>query len=170
MARSTATLKTTPAAPTVPPLPTAGPIRRLLALVYDAFLLFGLLVVPLFLLTAVLAHPAAPLQNGSVTHELPSIAPRPVMLAYMIVVVTGFYCYFWRRSGQTLGMQAWRLRVDSRDGGRPGWRQCLLRALVGFFSLACCGLGYLWSAWGRERLTWHDRASDTRVVVLPKRD
>lgn len=161
---ATAASSTPPA--TIPP--TAGPLRRLAALVYDSFLLFGILVVPLFILTAALSHEPAIRQNDSVTHELPSIAPQPVMLLYMIAVVVGFYCYFWRRSGQTLGMQAWRMRLESRTGGRVSWRQCLVRALVGFFSLICLGLGFIWSAWGQERLTWHDRASNTRVVLLPK--
>lgn len=149
-------------------LPTAGVLRRLAALVYDAFLLFGLLVAPLFIFTAI-RSPKVDLQNGSVTHDLPSIAPQPVMLLYMILVSASFYCYFWRRNGQTLGMQAWRIRVDSENGGRPNWRQCLIRATVGLVSLLCAGLGYWWIWIDKNRCSWHDRASNTRVVVLPKK-
>ncbi len=150
------------------PLPTAGALRRLAALVYDAFLIFGLLVVPLFIATALL-NPRSDVHEGSVTHDLPSIAPKPVILAYMIVVIVGFYCYFWRTSGQTLGMQAWRIRLDGEQGQRPSWRQCLIRAAVGFFSLLCAGLGYWWIWVDKNRASWHDRASNTRVVVLPKK-
>ena len=171
-------------------LPTAGVLRRLAALVYDAFLLFGLLVAPLFIFTAI-RSPKVDLQNGSVTHDLPSIAPQPVMLLYMILVSASFYCYFWRRNGQTLGMQAWRIRVDAEDEGcatlrqvwsdnqliradaekgtRASWRQCLIRSAVGFVSLLCVGLGYWWIWIDKNRCSWHDRASNTRVVVLPKK-
>lgn len=148
-------------------LPQAGVVRRLAALVYDAFLLFGLLVVPLFVLTALRGK--ATLANDSVAHDLPPIAPAPLMLVYMIVVICGFYWYFWRRSGQTLGMQAWRLRLDNAAGARASLRQCAIRSAVGLLALLAGGLGYWWIWVDRDGLSWHDRASGTRVVVVPKR-
>ncbi|HEY3697938.1 MAG TPA: RDD family protein [Spongiibacteraceae bacterium] len=148
-------------------LPVAGVLRRCAALIYDAFLLFGLLVVPLFIATALLSS-TMKLQNGNVAHDLPSIAPKPIILFYIAAVIVTFYCYFWRTSGQTLGMQAWRIRVDSNAGGRASWRQCLLRSAVGFCSLLFAGLGYWWIWWDSRHAAWHDRASDTHVVVLPK--
>lgn len=151
----------------VQPPPSAGILRRLAALVYDVFLLFGLLVVPLFLLTA-LRNPAH-LANNSVAHDLPPIAPAPVMWLYTASVVGGFYCYFWRKNGQTLGMQAWRIRVDNCDGGRPNLRQCFVRMVSGVVSLGLFGLGFLWLLIDRKHLAWHDRLSATRVVVLPKK-
>lgn len=154
--------------PTESTLPTAGVLRRLAALIYDAFLLFGLLVVPLFIITA-LVSPKQNLPQGAVAHDLPAIAPQPVLLIYMIAVVLGFYWYFWRRSGQTLAMQAWRIRVDGENGARPTWRQCFARAAIGFISLLCLGMGYWWIWIDKDGLSWHDRASRTRVVVLPKR-
>lgn len=149
-------------------LPTAGVIRRLSALVYDAFLLFGLLVAPLFIATAASSH-RQNLPQGAVTHDLPAIAPKPVLLIYMIVVIVSFYIYFWRKSGQTLAMQAWRIRVDSNTGGRPTWKQCFVRIAMGFVSLLCGGMGYWWIWIDKQGASWHDRASNTRVVVLPKK-
>lgn len=149
------------------PLPSAGVLRRLAALIYDAFLLFGLLVVPLFIWTAITNGQGMP--QDAVAHDLPSVAPRPMLLAYMIVVIVGFYGYFWRKSGQTLGMQAWRLRVDDEHGGRIGWPQCCLRAAIGLLSLLCAGCGYWWIWLDKNRMSWHDRASHSRVVVLPKK-
>lgn len=148
-------------------LPRAGVFRRLAALVYDMFLLFGLLVAPLIILIALRSRPT--LADGSVAHDLPPIAPAPVMLVYMVTMVCGFYWYFWRKNGQTLGMQAWRLRLDSANGARPSLRQCVVRSTVALVSLLCGGLGYYWLWWDRARATWHDRASNTYVVVLPKR-
>ncbi len=176
--------KTKPAAPTpakakpvtdlpvtnlpVSELPIASVWRRLAALVYDAFLLFGLLVTPLFIYTAIVS-PKQNLPQDAVAHELPSIAPQPVLFLYTVAIVVGFYVYFWHKSGQTLGMQAWRLRVDNANGGRASWQQCAVRAAVGFVALVALGLGYWWSWADRERRCWHDRASNTRVVVLPKK-
>jgi uncharacterized RDD family membrane protein YckC len=159
----------TPPTIVVSAAPTAGVLRRLIALVYDAFLLFGLLVTPLLIAIAAMSPPHEAVREGSVTHDLPSIAPKPVILAYMLIVVVSFYCYFWRTTGQTLGMQAWRIRVDAESGGRASWRQCFIRAAVGFFSILCAGLGYWWVWIDKNRVSWHDRASNTRVIVLPKR-
>ena len=32
---------------------------------------------------------------------------------YLLVVIFGFYALFWHRGGQTLGMKAWRLQVQT---------------------------------------------------------
>ncbi len=149
-------------------LPPAGVLRRLAAMVYDAFLLFGLLVVPLFVFTALTHWRQSSMPENGVAHDLPSIAPKPILFIYIVVVIVGFYAYFWHKTGQTLGMQAWRLRVDAVQGGRPTWRQCLVRAAIGFVSLLSGGLGYWWIWIDKRRVSWHDRASNTRVVVLPK--
>ena len=149
-------------------LPGAGLPRRLAALVYDGFLLFGLLVVPLFIFAAFKYSGIQALPNEAVTHELPPIAPKLFLQTYWVFVIAGFYTYFWRKNGQTLGMQAWRLRLDSADGGRPSWKQCGLRLLIGPLSLLIGLLGYWWMLIDREGRTWHDRASGTRIVLLPK--
>jgi uncharacterized RDD family membrane protein YckC len=153
----------------------AGVWRRLAALVYDSFLLFGLLFITGGIYVAVDAGLAgvpiaADVQTGSVITDLPKHR-SPLLFALEVLVVGGFYIYFWRRNGQTLGMQAWRLRLDdaAAGGARPSTRQCLLRLAVGLVSLACAGLGYWWLWIDKERRTWHDRASNTQVVVLPKR-
>jgi uncharacterized RDD family membrane protein YckC len=47
--------------------------------------------------------------------------------------------------------------------------QLWLRFAVGTLSLLLGGLGFWWVWVDRERLTWHDRASGTRLVRMPKR-
>jgi uncharacterized RDD family membrane protein YckC len=162
---------TSPEAPVADePLATAGVTKRLCALVYDGFLLFGLWVVPLLIaMVALHSSEPPPAELGGVVHELPPIAPPWMIQLYAVVMVVVFYGYFWRRNGQTLAMQAWRIRLDSVDGGRPSWKQCLIRLAVGALSLLCFGLGYFWLWWDRDGLTWHDRASRTRVVQVSKR-
>jgi len=74
----------------------------------------------------------------------------------------------WRRGGQTLGMRPWRLRVVAADGGAARWRAVWLRYAVGTVSLLAAGFGFWWAWFDRERLTWHDRASGTRLVREPR--
>jgi len=86
-------------------------------------------------------------------------------------VLTGAYATLsWQRGGQTLGMRPWRLRVVAMDGGVPTWRAVLLRYLVGSVSLLLAGLGFWWAWIDRDRLTWHDRASGTRMRREAKRN
>ena len=55
------------------------------------------------------------------------------------------------------------------SGTPPSWRQVWIRYAVGTASLLLAGLGFFWAWIDRDRLTWHDRASGTRLVRVPKR-
>ncbi len=84
-------------------------------------------------------------------------------------IVTGLYATVsWRRGGQTLGMRPWRIRVVAADGGTPSAGALWRRYAVGMLSLLAGGLGFWWAWIDRAGLTWHDRASATRIVRLPK--
>ena len=54
------------------------------------------------------------------------------------------------------------IRVQA-DGGKPTWRALWIRYAVGSASLLAAGLGFWWAWIDRDRLTWHDRASGTRM-------
>ena len=91
-------------------------------------------------------------------------------LLFLTEYVTGLYATLsWRRGGQTLGMRPWRLRLATAGDGVPGWGALWLRHAVGALSLLASGLGFWWAWFDREGRTWHDRASGTRLVRLPKR-
>ena len=80
--------------------------------------------------------------------------------AVLLFVVVVFFCLFWTWRGQTVGMLAWRLRVERSDGTLLTWRDALLRLGGACVSLAALGLGYFWIWIDRDRLAWHDRWSD----------
>jgi uncharacterized RDD family membrane protein YckC len=61
-------------------------------------------------------------------------------------------------------MRPWKIAVTGLSAARPTWGALWLRYCVGTLSLLCAGLGFWWAWIDRERLTWHDRASGTRVV------
>jgi len=152
----------TPATPATTPPQVARLPRRLGALLYDSVLLFALLL----LATALLIVP----------YDLLAARPYPqddwlyrtLFQAYLLAVILGFFVYFWTHGGQTLGMSAWRLRVV-RDDGRPlRTREALRRCAFAAVSLLPAGLGLWWCLFDREHLTWHDRRSRTRVIVVPR--
>jgi uncharacterized RDD family membrane protein YckC len=135
---------------------------RMLSLLYDflpVLAIWMLVSVPFTLGYTFLGHHDA--------HE--NIRPFS-LLAWLIWlscwIVTGAYAVLsWGRGGQTLGMRPWRLRVVAADGTSAPARKALLRRYaVGTASLLLGGLGFWWAWFDRERLTWHDRASGTRMV------
>ncbi|MFA7097254.1 MAG: RDD family protein [Gammaproteobacteria bacterium] len=146
--------KTTPA-PAAPPYQTAGLLRRLGAILYDSLLLLALLSVATALVL--------PLTGGE------AIAPgNPLYTSYLFFVGFFFFAWFWIHGGQTLGMRAWRIRVQQRNGAPITWGQALLRFLVAIASWLLLGAGFLWALFDKERMTWHDRYSQTVLVVVPK--
>lgn len=145
-------------------LPNAPLWRRLAALIYDSFLLFGLLM--LFGYAAVGLESL--LMGSSHVEHSPTAGGNPAVFAGMMTVIAGFYCTFWLRNRQTLGMQAWRLQLETADDSPLTIRHCLLRLLAGVLSMGCFGLGFLWCLLP-GRTTWHDLISSTRVVVHEKR-
>jgi uncharacterized RDD family membrane protein YckC len=136
----------------------AGFGRRLAALVYDAFLLAALLMVftggALFFTHGVAVLPAT---VGNWVY---------VYRAGLVLVIAGYYALNWRRSGQTLGMRAWRLRTVSDSGRTLGWSAVILRLCFGFIAWAPAALGVLWLYLDPEHLALQDRFSRTRVIHL----
>ncbi|MBA2781212.1 RDD family protein [Billgrantia kenyensis] len=143
----------------------AGLARRLGAMIYDAFL-----VAAIWILLTVLHVAFVRYVMGLGPEEVGAgEAQRLVLQLLLLAGAFVFFAFFWMRGGMTLGMQAWRLRVQTLDGYTITQVQCLVRYLVAWVSLAAFGLGYLWILFDREGRSWPDIASGTRVVVLPKR-
>jgi len=133
-----------------PAIQPCGLGRRLLAMLYDALILVALL-----LLATALALLAG---SGAVT------AGRDAFFTLYLLVVWFLYLALCWRLGMTIGMRAWRIRIQNANGEKPGWAACLVRFLVSLLSAVPAGLGFWWSLFDRERRSWHDIASDTYLV------
>lgn len=153
-----------PAESRAPEPPRAHIPWRLLALFYDlwpALALWFLTAVPFMLADAAI--------HGDVRHNIEPFSLTQWLLWLACWAVAGLYATVsWRRGGQTLGMRPWRIRLVGADGAAPSWRALWLRYLVGTASLLPAGLGFFWAWIDRDRLTWHDRASNTRLVRVPR--
>jgi uncharacterized RDD family membrane protein YckC len=82
--------------------------------------------------------------------------------------MAAYYVLNWTRSGQTLGMRAWRLRTLTDSGKRLQVGQAVVRFCWGLAAWLPFGLGVLWLYADPEHLALHDRLSRTRVVVLAR--
>jgi uncharacterized RDD family membrane protein YckC len=131
-------------------------IRRVAAMLYDGLLILALLFLSTLPFIAV---------RGGDPVEIGDNRLYQVVLALVIYV---FFVGFWIRSGRTLGMQSWRLQLETADGDKPSIGKATLRFLVAIVSWSAFGLGFLWQLWDKDSLTWHDRISGTRIVYYPK--
>lgn len=85
-------------------------------------------------------------------------------LGWMAVVI-GFFCFFWTRVGQTLGMRAWRLKIVRENTQQPpSVAQCIGRCLLAPFCLPLFFIGWM----RNDQQCLHDLATGTQVVLLPK--
>ena len=133
-------------------------IRRFAAMLYDGLLVLALLF--LSTLPFIAARGGEPVEtSGNLLYQ-----------SVLVVVIYGFFVGFWTRSGRTLGMQSWRLQLETMDGGKAGIGAATLRFFAALLSWAALGLGFFWSLWDKDRLTWHDRISKTHIVYYPKED
>ena len=130
--------------------PPANLLRQLAAMIYDSLLIIALLFLAVGIVVAL---------NGG-----EAVEPNLAFKIYLVAVVFTFYAWFWRKSGQTLGMRAWRIRIIDASGANPGWGRCYLRLCCALLSWSCFGLGYLWRLF--KPWTWHDRLSNTRIINL----
>ena len=127
----------------------AGLLRRLAAMCYDALLVLAIWMITL--LVMVVANGGEPVLGA------------PVQTLLFLEAFT-FFGYFWTRAGQTAGMRAWRLRLESNDGRQISLQQVTLRFAVAMVSLGAFGVGYFWALIDRQGRTWPDLASNCRVV------
>jgi len=129
--------------------------RRFGAIIYDSFLVLALMF--LGTLPFVAVRGGEPVDPGNTVYQLTLL-----LIAYL------FFTGFWSLYGRTLGMQSWRLKIETADGSKPGFAAATLRFFAAIVSWLPAGLGFWWQLWDRDRLAWHDRISGTRLRHYPK--
>lgn len=131
----------------------AGFFRRLGAMVYDGLLITAVLISTITLLVVLTNTPVA----------------GPNVLGLLLLESFAFCAYFWIFRGQTLGMLAWGLTIQSTSGYRLTVSQAMLRYFAGILSLAAFGIGYLWIFFDPARRSWTDMISDSVILYEPRK-
>ena len=134
----------------------AGLRRRLASMLYESMLLLGVLALT-FLVPYLMLGIAA------------EFAPPGWLLWLHVFGVLGVYfVWYWRRGGQTLAMQTWRLKiVTGADGRIASAARCWLRYALAWPSVLLGGIGLAWALVDRDRQFLHDRLAGTCIVLLP---
>lgn len=148
--------------------PAAGLLRRFAAMFYDFLLCTALLMVTTLAYQQIVLRLIFGGDRLKEMAESGALHHDPVLSAVAFCMLFAFFAKFWTHNGQTLGMQVWRVRIQNADGSAIDLWQALLRFMISILSWLCLGLGFWWSLWDKEKRSWHDIYSDTRLVVLPK--
>lgn len=160
--------------------PNASLLKRLGALLYDLFLVFAVGFAYSAIVMAVAVSMGLEQEHVTIVSEGdllmmqadeefgPAIGGLLFQLGLGLTLLI-FYVGFWHFRDATLGMQTWRLKLVTSTGEKPKLQQYLIRAILGFISLAFCGLGYFWMLFDPKKVAFHDRFSGTRVIQLEKR-
>ncbi|MFN3417058.1 MAG: RDD family protein [Caldimonas sp.] len=152
--------------------------RRLACLVYEAVLLFGVVMI-------------AGLVYGVATGQRHALDGRLGLGLFVVAVLALYFVWCWTRSGQTLPMQTWRIRLEGPGGRPPGLARALGRFVCAWvWVLPGLGLAHLlgWTGSGwtvfvaltgwvltyallsrlrADRQFWHDALCGTRLVLVP---
>jgi uncharacterized RDD family membrane protein YckC len=147
--------------------------QRVGALVYESVLLFGFVFFV-----------------GALTHTLlPSADARPGVLRTALFLALGaYFTTCWHKTGQTLAMKAWRIRVVDRSAARLTWARAVARYCAAWtlvlpgvllvWALSARGLGamlvfglallvmLLPSLFNREHRLLHDWIAGTRLIRI----
>ncbi|RDV29406.1 RDD family protein [Alteromonas aestuariivivens] len=151
-------------------MPRAGFFRRLLAMVYDTLVATAVgmcaamvMLVPMIVL---LKNGVLDLQGYAEPADLiqASLGYKILLQSWVVLWVAGFFLWFWKKGGQTIGMRAWRLRIYSTDDQPMTWSRLALRLVSSLL-----GLGTLLVLVDfKNKLALQDRVARTEVLKLTK--
>lgn len=145
---------------------TPAPLWRILAaMAYDSILVIAIWMVVTFIILSFFGVENARTLEGEAVVLDPIY--KNITFTAMIVSAWAFYGWFWTHSGQTLGMQAWRIRVVSKQGQPVTVAQSVVRFGAAMVSWLLLGIGYWMMLFNSEKETLHDKVSNTRLVSVP---
>lgn len=163
------TKKTDTAEPTNQ-FPRAGFLRRIAAMIYDILMAVavGMVAAMVMILTLTLLFENGVLNKQGFEHisdiVRESLLYKTIIQVWVLVWVVGFFLWFWRNGGQTIGMRAWRMRLFSTDDKPLTYARALFRLLA---SLG--GLGTLLVLLDfKHKQSLQDRLANTEMLVLTK--
>lgn len=101
---------------------------------------------------------------GDASHGL----KRYALQLFLWLGVGLYFVWCWRKSGQTLAMQTWQLKLSDGQTKLLNWPQALIRYALASLSLAAFGLGFVWALFDRDGLFLHDRLLNSRITFVPR--
>ena len=125
--------------------------RRLVCLLYEALVVFSILIIGFLLPQIVLSGFGW------------SSTPRGLWL-HVFALLMLYFVWCWLNGGQTLPMKTWKLRLVDADGSALRPMQAVLRYLIAWPSIICFGIGLLWALVDKDHQFLHDRLAGTKIL------
>lgn len=101
---------------------------------------------------------------GDASHGL----KRYALQLFLWLGIGLYFVWCWRKSGQTLAMQTWQLKLSDGQTKLLNWPQALIRYALASLSLGAFGLGFAWAVFDRDGLFLHDRLLNSRITFVPR--
>lgn len=98
---------------------------------------------------------------------------RTLLQTWLWLLIGSYYIFCWRKSGQTLAMQAWRLKLVLKEDGtnlsqKISYGVLIKRYIWASLGVLCFGIDFLWAIVDKKRGFLHDQWASTKMIVLPK--
>lgn len=101
---------------------------------------------------------------GDATHGI----KRYALQLFLWLIVGAYFVWCWHKTGQTLAMQTWRLKIVNQHNQLLGMPILFKRYVLATMSLMLLGLGFLWVIIDRDKLYLHDRLLNSKIVFIPR--
>lgn len=131
-------------------------LSRFAAMVYESLLVTAVVFVASFIIMPVIGDMHAPWQ-------------RHLFQIYILGVLFAYFSAFWLRSGQTLAMKTWHIRLVQQNGATLTFKQAVLRFIYAALGLMLAGIGFWWAFFDRDKQFLHDRLAGTRLIRVPRK-
>ncbi len=130
-------------------------LRRLASMLYESILLFAVA----FIGTWVFQFAAGTLRIEGWRMHLLQI--------FLLALFAAYFLWCWLRSGQTLAMKTWRIRLVAKDShARLAPKAALLRFICALV-LVPTTIGIFWAMVDRDRQFLHDRLAGSLLIPVP---
>ncbi|HSG93863.1 MAG TPA: RDD family protein [Methylotenera sp.] len=93
---------------------------------------------------------------------------RLLLQIFLWLIAGAYFVWCWQKSGRTLAMQAWKLKLINDDHQLLTFKISLLRYVLATLSTVFFGLGFLWAIVDSQHLFLHDRLLKSRIVFTPE--
>jgi len=130
-----------------------------MAMVYEALLLFGPLLVLVFLYSFIVDF------SDRADPGLANIKRIGLQLTLTGALLL-YFVWSWTNGRCTLPMQTLGLKLITAAGDELSVRTAALRAVLAVPSVLF-GVGFLWAIFDRDSQTLHDRLAGTRLIYVP---
>jgi len=91
---------------------------------------------------------------------------RYCLQLFLWAVAGIYFVVCWRKTGQTLAAQAWKIKLVNMDNSPISLKQALLRYMLATLSLLTFGIGFLWALIDKDQSFLHDSILNTRIINI----